>query len=251
MSFAASPPRLAAPAMLDPTEPDRLHRVASPDSLSLKSTETGPYDATSFIDRGSSIRSSRLSHSDRGERGHDESLAGSEAGHAPEQTEEQRRATEARRTTIAQTARIFAQLDTIRDLQSDIADRHARLEGVSALKTPDDAPSVRSEEKPAKDGAAAEADSGTRSKEQREKAQRTYQTTADEFGRREEGIDEMMAKVRPYWREQRRGDLRSPLRRPQLSELSAALKTLHSLPAPRLFSDVAPLPTDASATSSP
>ncbi|GJN88128.1 hypothetical protein Rhopal_001084-T1 [Rhodotorula paludigena] len=108
------------------------------------------------------------------------------------------------RAAISKTQRIFRQLDSIKDLQSSIAARHAALENISGLAAA------------RLDGDASDNDGGLggRTKEQREKVGKAYEKTADEFARREEGVKGIMA---------------------QLAELSTALKTLHSLPAPALF----------------
>ncbi|GAA5979604.1 hypothetical protein JCM10908_002980 [Rhodotorula pacifica] len=195
--------------------------MASPDSLSTRSGGDGAdagEDASSFIDRGSIFTSRTGSLSAHAE--HDQLVPDSDR---PLQTDEQVRMSEVRRDGIAKTARIFAQLDTIRNLQSEIAHQHASLEGVSALKPPaagESTPKGSALGGGGEKGSNAAGGAG-RSKEEKEKAQKEYQKTADEFAKREQGIEAMMAK---------------------LSDLSAALKTLHSLPAPRIFADSAPLP---------
>ncbi|GAA5908350.1 hypothetical protein JCM8208_000384 [Rhodotorula glutinis] len=164
------------------------------DPASHLSTFQGTSDAGSFIDRGALVEpvapSSSSPHS-----------------------------------TLSSTQRIFSQLDTVKAIQARIAYSHSVLERIPAIDTlaaaeqppvPVGASSSSSSSpppagtgKPGRDGGL-----GDRTKEQRERVAKAYEDSADQFARREEGVESIMA---------------------QLGELSAALKTLHSLPSPSLF----------------
>ncbi|GAA6043742.1 hypothetical protein JCM8097_000506 [Rhodosporidiobolus ruineniae] len=154
--------------------------------------DEGEDDAGSFIDRGT-LASSRD--------GADPALAPLPTPPAWSADDDQRR-----KGVIATTARIFAQLEVIRDLQADIAGQHAQLEGVAPLSS-DGAAAEQGADKPRLAG---------KSKEEKEKTGKAYEHTASEFAKREKGIEGIMAK---------------------LSDLSSALKTFHALPSPVLFPD--------------
>ncbi|GAA5943445.1 hypothetical protein JCM10213_005486 [Rhodosporidiobolus nylandii] len=129
-----------------------------------------------------------------------------------------------RAQVLSTTARMFAQLEAIKSIQAGIAGQHAALEGISPLSS---SSGTAGEKRDGGDGAHEEPKDGglgAKSKEEKERIGKTYQTTADEFAKREKGVDEIMAK---------------------LSELSAALKAFHALPSPCLFpqSSASPSPT--------
>ncbi|GAA5886813.1 hypothetical protein JCM5296_006410 [Sporobolomyces johnsonii] len=120
--------------------------------------------------------------------------------------------------------RIFTQLEKIKALQAAIAKEHAALEGIGGPGG-GDMPGFAAWSGRAGEGAAEGTKEGDkaggvdaglagRTKEEKEKVGKSYQLLADQFAEREGKLDGLMAK---------------------LSELSTALKTFHSLPAPSLF----------------
>ncbi|BGP37490.1 hypothetical protein JCM10449v2_001396 [Rhodotorula kratochvilovae] len=194
--------------------------------------ERGLHDSPASIPRDAPRPDSRLGPSpvpvDFGFRQpslHDSSDAGSfvdrGGGGAPPRAEEDEVGS-ARAGAVSTTQRIFSQLDTIKAIQARIAADHAALESISALPT-----LANAEGDPAHKAAEKDGGLGARSKEERERVGKAYENTADEFARREDGVQGLMA---------------------QLGELSAALKTLHSLPSPCLFPSA---PTSPSSFASP
>ncbi|GAA5849949.1 hypothetical protein JCM9279_002471 [Rhodotorula babjevae] len=174
------------------------------DAASHSSTFKGGSDADSFIDRGAA-----------------DFISPSFSSPHPAPT-----------STLSSTQRIFSQLDAVKGIQARIAYAHAQLERIPAIDTlaaaeqppasappPSSSPHSAGAAKSGKDGGL-----GDRTKEQRERVAKAYEDSADQFARREEGVENIMA---------------------QLGELSAALKTLHSLPSPSLF----PRPSTSSSSS--
>jgi len=113
--------------------------------------------------------------------------------------------------TLSSTQRIFSQLDTVKAIQARIALSHSRLERIPAIDTlaaaeqqpplaappPPSSPPQAGTAKAGKDGGL-----GDRTKEQRERVAKAYEDSADQFARREEGVEGIMAQVRPsprFW----------------------------------------------------
>lgn len=111
--------------------------------------------------------------------------------------------------------RIFSQLEVIKKLHEEIADAHAKLEGVQSREGD-------SRQTGLQDSWWADAkldmESGmgriTGTRGEREKTGKAYTSMADDFADRQKGVAEIMAK---------------------LGDLSSALKTFHDLPSPVLF----------------
>ena len=108
-------------------------------------------------------------------------------------------------STLSSTQRIFSQLDTVKAIQARIALSHSRLERIPAIDTlaaaeqpplaappPPSSPPQAGTAKAGKDGGL-----GDRTKEQRERVAKAYEDSADQFARREEGVEGVMAQVRP------------------------------------------------------
>ncbi|KAM0788008.1 hypothetical protein ACM66B_006208 [Microbotryomycetes sp. NB124-2] len=156
---------------------------------------------------------------------------------SPQQPASNRRSTATTRhrrlDSTVTSSKIFDQLDVIKKLQNDITQAHAAIEGVglgpavgqqqhgqqNVKDWPFKSSSDMENDKSGPDGlggkaAAAGATSGAAADLAQSASSQTYQDMAKDFDKRQEGVERIMAK---------------------LTDLSNALKELHSLPSPVLF----------------
>lgn len=149
--------------------------------------------------------------------------------------------------STAASARLFKQLEVIKGLQGDIAQQHARLEGISSggagendwvwavkgtvsVKSGEEGKSPDEEVKQHGDGAAA----GVGDKDERDKTAKAYAAMAQEFKERQSGVSEIMGSVSTAVGRVLVRSL-TTIAVAQLSTLSVALKAFHALPSPVLF----------------